>query len=107
MRPSLSRAIYARGASGASGESIRVNEDVLAIDLVVELMEAALGLLLRRDIELPLKLPDALRGYQAHANPPALSFVRSTQTQGPFPPPTLLGFTGTTALSDSRPNHRP
>ena len=63
---------------------------------------ATLGLLLRRNVELSLELPDRFGSPQAHANPPPLRSFKSTQKQGPFPPPALTGFSGTIGLSDSQ-----
>jgi len=62
---------------------------------------------LRLEIELLLQGPDLIGRYQAHRqspSPPAAS--KAHQKQGPFPPPALPGFIGTTTLSDSRPARR-
>jgi hypothetical protein len=57
------------------GEPIGVVKDVEPIHLVVELVEAELGLSLRFDVELPLETPYGFRSYQAHANLLTLVFI--------------------------------
>src|SRR5688572_22346800 len=56
---------------------VGVAQDILATDLVVEQVEAERRLVLRLEIELPLKLPDAFRCCQAHRQSPILGFVAS------------------------------
>src|SRR3954454_1185388 len=56
---------------------VGVAQDVLATDLVVEQVEAERRLVLRLEIELPLKLPDAVRCCQAHRQSPILGSVAS------------------------------
>src|SRR5215471_6600445 len=57
---------------------IRVSQDVLAIDLVVEQVEAEVRLRLRLEIQLPLKVPDLIGCLQAHRQSPILLSVQST-----------------------------
>ena len=47
----------------------------------------------------PLQLPNLVWRSQAHANLPALAPLTSPLNQGPFPPPALPDFSGTTGLS--------
>ena len=54
-------------------------QDVLAADLVVEQVEAERRLVLRLEIELSLKLPDAFGCCQAHRQSPILNFVASAR----------------------------
>src|SRR5205085_2322687 len=82
-------------------------QDVLAVHLVVEQIEAVRGLALRLDVQRPLKPPNTLRSLQAHANLRILGFVRRTQKQGRFPPPALPGFNGTIGLSDTHTKRQP
>src|SRR5689334_19821453 len=53
-------------------------QHVLAIDLVVEQVEAELGLRLRLAVQLPLKSPDAFWCCQAHRQSPLLDLFKST-----------------------------
>ena len=82
-------------------------EDVVAVHLVVEQVEAVRRLLLRLDVARPLKSPNTCGSLQAHANLLVLDFVRRTQKRGPFPPPALPGFNGRMSLSDSPAGHDP
>jgi hypothetical protein len=59
-------------------------ENVVAMDLVVEQVEAEVRFRLRLEIELPLKRPDPFRCLQAHRQSPILCFfVKRTRSQGP------------------------
>src|ERR1043165_9866053 len=53
-------------------------ENVFAIDLVVEQVEAEIRLRLRLEIQLPLKGPDFIGCLQAHRQSPILISVKST-----------------------------
>ena len=69
--------VHARRALVGARQLVGVAQDVLAADLVVEQVEAERRLLLRLEIELPLKLPDTFRCCQAHRQSPILGFVES------------------------------
>src|SRR3954466_10644301 len=64
-------------AGSGARQVVGVAQDVLAADLVVEQVEAERRLVLRLEIELPLKLPDTVRCCQAHRQSPILGFVAS------------------------------
>ena len=66
------------GAPVAAGQRIGVLQDVVAMDLVVEQIEAERRLRLRLAIQLPLKGPDPLGCCQAHRQSPILAVVEST-----------------------------
>src|SRR5580704_4521513 len=68
-----------------AGQRIGVTEDVFAVNLVVEQVEAEGRLRLRLAIELSLKDPDLLRCCEAHRqSPPPLHLRKRTRSQGPF-----------------------
>ena len=91
-----------------AGQRVGVAQDVLAVDLVVEQVEAEGRLRLRLAIQLPLKGPDLLGCCQAHRQSPSSSpSSKAHQKSGPFPPPALPGLSGTMTLSDSRQHRRP
>src|ERR1700720_3422688 len=79
-----------------AGESIGVDQDVLATDLVVEQIEAEDGLRLGFAVELSLKVPDLIRRCQAHHQSPSPHHLQKrTRSRGPllhrhYPAPTLL-----------------
>src|ERR1700751_4956834 len=88
-----------------AGHRIGVTEDVFAVNLVVEQVEAEGRLRLRLAIELSLKDPDLFRCCQAHRQSPSpLHLRKRTRSQGSFPPPALPGLNGRMTLSDSRPS---
>src|SRR5687768_9474655 len=93
--------VHTRCSAVISGKRIGLCYDVSPIHLVIKLVKATLGILLRRNIKLSLKLADRFGSPQAHANPPPSGSFKSTQKQGPFPPPALTGFLSTMGLSDS------
>jgi hypothetical protein len=84
-----------------------MEEEVVAVHLVVEQIEAVRRLLLWLDVERPLKSPNAIGSLQAHANLLVLDFLRRTQKRGSFPPPAFTGFDGTMSLSDTHASHDP
>ena len=61
---------------------------------------------LRLEVKLSLESPNFFGVCRPMANHLILSPSKAYQKQGPFPPPALPGFTGRTALSDSRPGQR-
>src|SRR5271169_2131046 len=68
-----------------AGQRIAMTENVLAIDLVVEHIEAEGRLRLRLAIQLSLKDPDLLRCCEAHRQSPSpLHLRKRTRSQGPF-----------------------
>ena len=69
--------VNARRALVGTCQIVGVAQDVLAPDLVVKQVEAERRLVLRLEIELPLKLPDTIRCCQAHRQSPILGFVAS------------------------------
>src|SRR6516225_8636307 len=79
-----------------SGQRIGMTQDVLAVDLVVEQVEAEGRLRLRLAIQLSLKGPDLLRCCQAHRQSPSPHHLRKhTRSQGPslhqhYPASTVL-----------------
>jgi hypothetical protein len=101
--------VHARRPRTACGarDVIGVTQDVVSVHLVVEQIEAVRRLVLRLDVERPLKSPNPVRSLQAHANLRVLDFLRRTQKRGSFPPPALTGFSGTMSLSDSHAGHVP
>ena len=58
-------------------QSVGMEQDVFAIDLVVEQVEAEVRFRLRLEIELPLESPDLFRCLQAHRQSPRLLSVKS------------------------------
>src|SRR4051794_41679676 len=69
--------VHAWRALVGARQIVGVAQDVLAADLVVEQVEAERRLVLRLEIELPLKLPDTVRCCQAHRQSPILGSVAS------------------------------
>ena len=69
--------VDARRALVGARQIVGVAKNVFATDLVVEQVEAERRLVLRLEIELPLKLPDAFGCCQAHRQSPILNFVAS------------------------------
>src|SRR4051794_41923881 len=69
--------VHAWRALVGARQIVGVAQDVLAADLVVEQVEAERRLVLRLEIELPLKLPDTVRCCQAHRRSPILGSVAS------------------------------
>jgi hypothetical protein len=65
-------------------QGIGMAENVVAMDLVGEQVEAEVRFRLRLEIELSLKRPDPFRCLQAHRQSPILCFfVKRTRSQGP------------------------
>src|SRR5262245_420991 len=80
-----SHPIHPRRAPVLPGERVGVGQDVLAPDLVVELVEAEPRLRLRLEIKLSLQRPDLFRRYQAHRqSPPPRLLRKHTRSQGPL-----------------------
>ncbi len=69
--------VNARRPVVATGQSIGVGEDVRPTDLVVQKIEAELGLRLRLHIKLPLKGPDLIRRLQTPRQSPLLPLFES------------------------------
>ena len=67
-------------------------ENVRAIDLVVEQVEAEVRLRLRLEIQLPLKGPDLIGCLQAHHQSPILISVRSTPEVRVLPSTSVTRF---------------
>src|SRR5215467_521522 len=88
--------VRARRTRICSGKRIGVTQDVLAVDLVVEQVEAEGRLRLRLAIQLSLKGPDLFRCCQAHRQSPSpLHLRKHTRSQGPslhrhYPASTVL-----------------
>src|SRR3982075_829296 len=77
--------VPARRARICSGQRIGVSQDVLAVNLVVEQVEAEGRLRLRLTVQLSLKGPDRCRCCQAHRQSPSPRHLRKrTRSQGPF-----------------------
>src|SRR6266568_2368731 len=99
--------VNTRSSRVGAGQRIGVSKNILAADLVVEQIEAEVGLRLRLAIELSLKAPDLIGRFKAHRQSPSSSpSSKAHQKSGSFPPPELPDITGPTTLSDSRPAHR-
>src|SRR5215472_2903371 len=99
--------VGARRTRICSGQRIGMTQDVLAVDLVVEQVEAEGRLRLRLAIQLSLKGPDLLRCCQAHRQSPSPHHLRKhTRSQGPSFHLALPSFDGTMTLSDSRSRRR-
>ena len=69
--------IHPRRALVGPRQSVGMEQDVFAIDLVVEQVEAEVRFRLRLEIELPLESPDLFRCLQAHRQSPRLLSVKS------------------------------
>src|SRR6266700_3472639 len=77
--------VPARRTRICSGQRIGVTQDVLAVNLVVEQVEAEGRLRLRLTIQLSLKGPDRCRCCQAHRQSPSPHHLRKrTRSQGPL-----------------------
>src|SRR5712672_879561 len=91
----------------SAGQRISVPQNIFANDLVVEQIEAEVGLRLRLAIELSLKAADLVGRFKAHRQSPSSSpSSKAHQKSGSFPPSELPDITGPMTLSDSRPAHR-
>src|SRR6202042_3883428 len=78
-------AIHARRARVVASEIVGVAKNVLATNLVVEQVEAELGLRLGLVVELPLQAPDLIWRFQAHRQSPfPRPFRKHDRSQGPF-----------------------
>src|ERR1700692_3087874 len=88
--------IHTRCTRIKAGESISVDQDVLATDLVVEQIEAEDGLRLGFAVELSLKVPDLIRRCQVHHQSPSPHHLQKrARSRGPllhrhYPASTLL-----------------
>src|SRR4051812_26465452 len=99
--------VHPWGSFVRAGQGVGMPEHVVAMDLVVEQIEAEGRLRLRLEIELSLKRPDPLRCCRLIANHPSSASSKAPQKSGSFPPPALTGLSGTMPLSDSRQDRRP
>src|SRR6202163_1015475 len=107
LDPRKGHSVPARRTRICSGQRIGVSQDVLAVNLVVEQVEAEGRLRLRLTVQLSLKGPDRCRCCQAHSQ---ITFTspssKAHQKSGPFAPPALPGLNAPTTLSDSRQDRR-
>src|ERR1700738_467802 len=86
LDPRKGHSVPARRTRICSGQRIGVSQDVLAVNLVVEQVEAEGRLRLRLTVQLSLKGPDRCRCCQAHRQSPSPRHLRKrTRRQGPFP----------------------
>src|SRR5215470_19302538 len=77
--------VHTRCTRVGAGEPVRVTQDVLATNLVVERVEAEGRLRLRLAVELSLKVPDLIWCYLAHRQSPSPRHLRKrTRSQGPL-----------------------
>ena len=77
--------VHTRHARIGASKSIGVMQNVFAINLVIELIEAVSRFRLRLDVQLSLKGPDLFRRYQAHhQSPPPHHLQKHTRSQGPL-----------------------
>src|ERR1019366_4271815 len=75
-------------------------QNVATVHLVVQQVETIAGRSLRFGMHRLLEFPNLCRRCEAHANLLVLvPFRTSVLNSGPFPPPVLTGFIGTTRLS--------
>src|SRR5712691_1530050 len=70
-------------------QTVCMQQNVLAIHLVVELVEAESRLVLRLSIQLDLQVPDFIRRCQAHRQSPLLSSFPSTPEARALPSPSI------------------
>src|SRR5664280_2280910 len=84
--------IHSRRALIGLRQHIRVDQNVFAVYLVVELIETEFRLILRLSIQFDLKFPDFIRCCQAHRQSPVLSSFTNT------PEARALPSTGVTRL---------
>jgi hypothetical protein len=84
-----------------------MRQNILAVNLVVEHIEAESGLRLRFAIELSLKAPDLIRHFKAHRQSPSPHLLQKrAKKSGSFALPELPGFIALMTLSDSRQDRR-
>src|ERR1700730_15887427 len=85
LDPRKGHSVPARRTRICSGQRIGVSQDVLAVNLVVEQVEAEGRLRLRLTVQLSLKGPDRCRCCQAHRQSPRPRHLRKrTRSRGPF-----------------------
>src|SRR6202049_29219 len=85
LDPRKGHSVPARRTRICSGQRIGESQDVLAVNLVVEQVEAEGRLRLRLTVQLSLKGPDRCRCCQAHRQSPSPRHLRKrTRSQGPF-----------------------
>src|SRR5216683_2934791 len=105
LDPRKGHSVPARRTRICSGQRIGVSQDVLAVNLVVEQVEAEGRLRLRLTVQLSLKGPDRCRCCQAHRQSPSPRHLRKrTRSQGPllrrhYPASTLLRPCPTPAMT--------
>src|ERR1700694_752643 len=105
LDPRKGHSVPARRTRICSGQRIGVSQDVLAVNLVVEQVEAEGRLRLRLTVQLSLKGPDRCRCCQAHRQSPSPRHLRKrTRSQGPLlrrhsPASTLLRPCPTPAMT--------
>src|ERR1700688_611864 len=105
LDPRKGHSVPARRTRICSGQRIGVSQDVLAVNLVVEQVEAEGRLRLRLTVQLSLKGPDRCRCCQAHRQSPSPRHLRKrTRSQGPllrrhYPASTLLRPCPTPAMA--------
>src|SRR5215469_10910739 len=69
--------IDARRALVGFCQVVRMSQNILAVDLVVEQIKAVMRFVLRLAVKLPLKRPDLTWRFQAHRQSPHLGFFES------------------------------
>ena len=84
--------VHTRCAPVGAHQVIGMEQDIWAVDLVVEQIKPVVWLRLRLEIQLSLKRPDIIRCCQAHRQSPLLRFFKST------PEVRTLPSTGVTRL---------
>ena len=85
--PREGQAIDARRALVGFRQVVRMGQDVLAVDLVVEQIKAVVRFVLRLAVKLPLKRPDLTWRFQAHHQSPHLGFFESASQVRALPSP--------------------
>src|SRR4029077_4812631 len=87
--------VHARPPLIGLRQMVRAQQDIFSIHLVIELIETVSRLVLRLSIQLDLKVPNFIRHFQTCVNHRSFPPSQTHQKQGPFPPPELPGFIGT------------
>ena len=100
--------VHARRTRIGTSQRVGVGENIVAIDLVVELIEAEVRLRLRLDDRASSEVSGSFRVLPGSSPiTPSSTASKAHQKSGSFPPPELPGLDGTMTLSDSRPGRRP
>src|SRR5262249_15291125 len=97
-------AVHPRGAVVGPAAQVGELQDVPSVDLVVQPVEPIVRRSLRFGMQRRLEFLNLRWSCEAHANLPALMPLGTlVLNSGPFPPPELPGFRGTTGLSATPP----